>query len=60
MPWLGPYPFGSDRYDGVTLIQSNYGSPGNLEVIARAGDRLHFFWRDSGPTFAWSGPLVIL
>ena len=61
MFWLGPYPFGqaSGPVDGLTLIQSNYGSPGNLELIARANDRLHFYWRDSGPAFQWSGPYEI-
>ena len=43
--------------DAVTLIQSNYGLPGNLEVVARVGDRLAHFFRDSGPRFEWSGPL---
>jgi hypothetical protein len=50
---------GSDRYQDVTLIQSTYGNPGNLEIIARRGDRLAFFWRDSGPAFQWSGPYDI-
>ena len=58
MPWGGAVLFGEHlgRVDGVTMIQSNYGSPGNLELIANAGGRLHFLWRDSGPTFTWSGP----
>ena len=57
MPWKGPTIFGGpDKYDALTMIQSNYGSPGNLEVIARTNDRLVFFWRDSGPSFIWSGP----
>ncbi|MCX6676625.1 MAG: PA14 domain-containing protein [Methanothrix sp.] len=57
MPWKGPTIFGgTDKYDAVTMIQSNYGSPGDLEVVARVGDRLVFFWRDSGPSLAWNGP----
>jgi hypothetical protein len=61
MPWAGPYPIGRElgRVDGVTLIQSNYGSPGNLELIVNAGGRLQFFWRDSGPAFTWNGPYGI-
>lgn len=61
LPWAGPYPFGQTlgTVDEITLIQSNFGSPGNLELIARAGDRLYFFWRDSGPTFNWNGPFVL-
>jgi hypothetical protein len=57
-PWSAPFQFGQNagRVDAVTMIQSNYGSPGNLELIARTGDRLHFLWRDSGPAFRWNGP----
>jgi hypothetical protein len=43
----------------VTLIQSNFGSKGNLELVARSKDQLAFFWRDSGPEFKWSGPFII-
>jgi len=60
LPWNGPYPFGGPGvYDSVTLIQSNYGDPGNLEAMARTGDQLHFYWRDSGPVFSWNGPYPI-
>ncbi|MFH1070836.1 MAG: serine hydrolase [Candidatus Glassbacteria bacterium] len=34
--------------DAVSLIQSNYGTPGNLEVVLRAGDKLYHFYRDAG------------
>jgi len=61
MPWSGPWVFGQDLgpVDDLTMIQSNYGSPGNLELIARVGDTLQFFWRDSGPAFQWNGPFQI-
>jgi len=61
LPWAGPFPFGQalGNVDEITMIQSNFGSPGNLELIARAGDRLYFFWRDSGPAFSWNGPFVL-
>jgi hypothetical protein len=61
LPWSGPFPFGQSlgNVDEITMIQSNFGSPGNLELIARAGDRLYFFWRDSGPAFAWNGPFLL-
>ena len=61
LPWSGPFPFGQTlgTVDEITLIQSNFGSPGNLELIARAGDRLYFFWRDSGPAFNWNGPFLL-
>ena len=61
LPWCGPIDFAADKgiYDAVTLIQSNFGDPGNLEIVARSGDQLAFFWRDSGPDFKWHGPEII-
>ncbi len=57
LPWNGPIGFGGPGgYDSVTMIESNFGDPGNLEVVARTGDQLHFYWRDSGPAFGWNGP----
>jgi hypothetical protein len=59
-PWSGVTRFGgSDAYQDAALIQSNFGNPGNLEVVARRGNQLVFFWRDSGPNFRWSGGGVI-
>jgi murein tripeptide amidase MpaA len=40
--------------DAVTMIQSNFG-PGNLELVARVGDRLAHFFRDN----AWHGPAFL-
>jgi len=62
LPWSGPTAFGGSLgpVDAVTLIQSNFGSPGNLEVIARVGNQLHAFWRDSGPAFHWNGPVALM
>jgi hypothetical protein len=56
-PWSGPSPFGTGlgEVDGVSLIESNYGSPGNLEIVAVAGGQLVHFWRDS----VWNGPITI-
>jgi hypothetical protein len=61
MPWSGPTAFGQGlgRVDAVSMIESNYGTPGNLELVARAGSELYFFWRDSGPGFHWNGPYRI-
>ena len=57
LPWhTGPV-FGAGVYDAVALIESNYGNPGNLEVVARQGDKLFAFWRDSGPSYTWRGPV---
>ncbi|MDT3443891.1 hypothetical protein [Pseudofrankia sp. BMG5.37] len=57
MPWSAPTTFGqnAERYDALTMIQSNFGSPGNLEMISRNRNNLNFFWRDS----QWNGPIQI-
>lgn len=61
LPWYGPSDFATEAgiYDALTMIQSNFGDPGNLEIVARSGDQLAFFWRDSGPDFRWNGPEII-
>ena len=61
LPWNGPVPFGAaaGAVEALTMIQSNFGAPGNLELVARVGNRLAFFWRDSGPSFTWHGPFFI-
>jgi hypothetical protein len=62
LPWSQPTPFGQGLgpVDAVTMIQSNFGSPGNLEVICRVGTALRGFWRDSGPAFNWNGPYPVV
>jgi hypothetical protein len=62
MPWMGPYPFGGSvgAVDGATLIESNYGTPGNLEVIVNAGGHLQAFWRECAPNYTWHGPYLLL
>jgi YVTN family beta-propeller protein len=52
--WRVKTVFGIDAgmVDAVSLIQSSFG---NLEVVARIGDRLAHFWRDSA-TGEWNGP----
>ncbi len=59
MPWSAPARFGSGAVEEITMIQSNFGSPGNLELIARVGNQLQFYWRDSGPAFRWNGPFPL-
>ncbi len=59
MPWGAPFRFGRGRIDGVAMIQSNYGSVGNLEVVANEGGRLAFYWRQDGPPWSWSGPYYL-
>jgi hypothetical protein len=60
-PWSAPTLFGQSlgAVDAVSMIQSNFGSPGNLEVVARCADRLSSFWRDSVDPFAWHGPYPV-
>lgn len=56
LPWIGPFHFGSGDIDGVSLIQSNYGRKGNLEVVVREGNRLAFYWRMDHSPWTWHGP----
>lgn len=46
VPWRQSGTFGEGRLTHLGLVQSNFGTPGNLEVVARDGDRLVHFWRD--------------
>ncbi len=55
-PWRGPYPFGSGTVGATSLIQSNFGSKGNLEVVAREGERLAAYWRLDHNPWTWHGP----
>jgi hypothetical protein len=42
------------------MIQTDIGTPGNLEVIARlTNGGLAFTFRDSGPEFKWNGPFIM-
>jgi hypothetical protein len=63
LPWKDPTRFGTDvgLIDGLSVIQSNFGALGNLEIVAMdlGGFRLMHFWRDSGPSFDWHGPIDI-
>jgi hypothetical protein len=66
LPWSGPTAFAQTigHFDAVGLVESNFGEPGNLEVVARVGDRLAHFWRNGavweGPTFFASGAAGVL
>lgn len=61
-PWHGPTVFGTQTVEigGVSLIQGTFGDPGNLEVVATAGNlsnrSLVHFWRDVN---GWHGPTQI-
>ena len=56
--WNGPSTFGMKcgHVESVSLIQSNFGMPGHLEIAAISDGQLLTFWRDSGPDFRWNGP----
>ncbi|GAB2488667.1 hypothetical protein [Nocardiopsis aegyptia] len=61
MVWSGPACFGGrSRYTDSTLIQSNYGAPGNVEVLAvDESGNLYFFWRMDRHPWTWSGPFRV-
>ncbi|HEX2079566.1 MAG TPA: hypothetical protein VHG08_17705 [Longimicrobium sp.] len=54
--WNGPVRFGSGAVAAVALLQSNYGSPGNLEVVARVGSELVRYFCDAA---GWHGPFPL-
>ena len=63
-PWFGPEVFATDvgPLDAVTMIQSNFTAGpgiGNLEVVARFGEDLLFFWREDVPPYVWHGPCLL-
>lgn len=61
LPWCGPFDFATEAgvFDAVTMVQSNFGEPGNLEIVARSGDQLAFFWGELGEELKWHGPEII-
>jgi hypothetical protein len=61
LSWHGPFEFAVNDgiFDAVALIQSNFGAAGNLEMVARSGDGLAFYWRDSSEQSGWVGPKII-
>jgi hypothetical protein len=60
LPWSGPTRFGRGSISAVSLFQGNFGAPGNLELVAREGARLAFYWRPGRPPFTWNGPFYII
>lgn len=44
----------------LSVIQSNFGNPSNLELIGRIENKLLHYCRDSGPSFQWNGPFEII
>jgi hypothetical protein len=64
-PWTAPVFFGGGlgEIEGVALIQSNFGTPGNLEaaVVARRGSTrsLALFFCDPSSSSSWNGPFEV-
>jgi hypothetical protein len=58
LPWHGPFPVatGSGKIDALSMMQSSFGTTGDLEMVARQGDHLVFFWREDKAPFQWFGP----
>ncbi|WP_437654070.1 alpha/beta hydrolase [Sorangium sp. So ce1182] len=59
--WHGPAIFGADlgQFEAVAMIQRSVDAQraaGDLELVARVGDRLLMFWRSPGSGAAWQGP----
>lgn len=56
--WYGPFMFGMNmgKVDAVSLIQSDFGEHGNLELAALVDNQIAFFWQDSGMDRRWNGP----
>ncbi|HEU5228129.1 MAG TPA: hypothetical protein VFU49_09995 [Ktedonobacteraceae bacterium] len=54
-PWHYTTTFGTGYIDAISMIESNFGTPGNLEVVARVGSQLFAYYRDT----AWHGPFPI-
>jgi len=64
VPWFGPATFGQDvgRFDAIGMIQSNFTAGpgiGNLEVVARFGGDLLYYYRDDVPPYTWHGPVTM-
>ena len=59
MTWNGPSRIfaASGAVDAVSMFQSNYGTPGNFEMVLRRGQALAFAFRvDRNP---WQGPFAL-
>lgn len=62
--WLGPNVFGTGKYVGATVIESDFRLDperrlGNLEVLATRDDGIvHAYWRDN-VDFVWKGPALV-
>ena len=55
LPWIASgIAFGSaDDVYSLSIVQSNFGSSGNLEAVALEGSQLVHHWRDDGGSWRW-------
>jgi hypothetical protein len=60
LTWYGPTCIDSDKVDSCSLIQSNFGDFGNLEVVVRSGNHLHYHWREDSWPFQWHSENISL
>lgn len=63
--WSGPTVFADNVgiFDEISFIQSDFSAGagiGNLELVARVGANLYFYWREDTPPFTWFGPRVVV
>lgn len=56
-PWHGPFQVGFGTVEAVSLLQSNFGTPGNLEVVALVEGQLWHYYRDQDQD--WHGPFFV-
>ncbi|HYG79007.1 MAG TPA: hypothetical protein VD861_01390 [Pyrinomonadaceae bacterium] len=57
--WVKVKDFGDgEMIEAVSMIQGNFGSPGSLELVARAGDTLTHYWYD-GDWHKGGGPFAL-
>lgn len=57
--WNGPVYFGSTEVNAVSMIQSNFGQYGNLELVTVENGKLVLYWKDNTTPSHWHGPEMI-
>ncbi len=57
--WNGPVYFGCTEVNAVSMIQSNFGQYGNLELVTIENGKPVLYWRDDTAPFQWHGPEII-
>lgn len=55
-PWYGPVYFGNAEVNAVSMIQSNFGQFGHLELVTIESGKLMYYWRDDTSPYSWHGP----